>query len=349
MKKNLFCYVSSILLASLLLASCGSAQESTSSSTEPPPFIPIDDSVLTSSAEVVAEEWASLAFMVGAQSVDVHVRAGDRVRQGDLIASIPESALPQSIINAQADLVLAQQNLDDLLTSETALAQATINFRAAQEAYDKAVDYRDSLNDPITITEVKIKEERTPFGIVEVPVTKKYQGYADKVTIAKADEDLALKKGLLEDAQRDLARLTDIANSPEAIAAQSRVAAIEAVLNQANLIAPYDGVVVEVYLNSGEMVSPGTPVVLIADLSTLQVQTTDLNEVDAARVQVGDPVNVTFDALPDVVVAGEVASIALKNAPGSGVYFNAVIKLAEIPEQLRWGMSAFVEIQTDGE
>jgi multidrug resistance efflux pump len=93
------------------------------------------------------------------------------------------------------------------------------------------------------------------------------------------------------------------------------------------------------------MVSPGVPVVLIADLSTLQVQTTDLNEVDAARVQIGDTASVTFDALPDTVVTGKVTNVALKNAPGSGVYFNVTITLDELPAELRWGMSAFVEIQ----
>ncbi|MCC6568796.1 MAG: efflux RND transporter periplasmic adaptor subunit, partial [Anaerolineales bacterium] len=252
---------------------------------------------------------------------------------------------PQNLINAQADLVLAQQSLDALLASETALAQATIDLRAAQKAYDKAFDYRDSLNDPITITEVTTKIEDTPFGKVEVPVTKEYQGYADKETIAKAEEDLVLKKGLLDDAQRTLDRLTNIENSPDVIAAQTRIAAIEAVLNQSKLFAPFDGVVVETYVNTGEMVSPGVPVVLIADLTTLQVQTTDLNEVDAARVQIGDPVSVTFDALPNTEVSGNVSNVSLKNAPGSGVYFNVTISLDEIPEQLRWGMSAFVEIQ----
>jgi multidrug resistance efflux pump len=154
-----------------------------------------------------------------------------------------------------------------------------------------------------------------------------------------------LKKSLLDDAQRELDRLTDKQNSPEVIAAKTRIAAIEAVLNQSKLFAPFDGVVVETYINSGEMISPGAPVVLIADLSTLQVKTTDLNEVDAARVRVGDPVTVTFDALPDMVIAGKVSNISLKNAPGSGVYFNVTIALDEIPGQLRWGMSAFVEIR----
>jgi multidrug resistance efflux pump len=333
------------LITSVVLTGCGASASEEPTVTDSAPIFPADNQAITSSAEIVAEKWASIAFMVGAQTVDLHVRVGDKVERGDLLASVPENALPQSLINARADLVLAQQSLDELLASKTALAQATIALRAAQDAYDKAFEYRESLDDPITITEIITKEERTPFGVVEVPVTKKYQGYADKTTIAKADEDLELKKNLLADAQRNLDRLLDIENSPEVIAAKTRISAIETVLNQAKIFAPFDGVIVETYVNSGEMVSPGVPVVLIADLSTLQVQTTDLNEVDAARVQIGDSASVTFDALPDTVVTGKVTNVALKNAPGSGVYFNVTITLEELPAQLRWGMSAFVEIQ----
>lgn len=345
MKNRLSTLPSVVLIVSILLAACSAGQEADAIPTDTAPLIPLDDGLLTSSAEVVAEKWASLAFMVGAQTVEMKVVVGDTVQQGDLIASVPDTALPQSLINAQADLILAQQSLDNLLASNTALAQATIQLRLAQEAYDKAADYRDSLNEPITFTEVKIKEERTPGGIIEIPVTKKYQADATEDMIVKADEDLALKKSLLDDAQREQDRLTDKQSSPEVIAAKTRIAAIEAVLNQSKLFAPFDGVILETYINTGEMVSPGAPVVLIADLSTLQVKTTDLNEVDAARVQVGDPVTVTFDALPDTIIAGKVSNIALKNAPGSGVYFNVTIALDEIPGQLRWGMSAFVEIR----
>lgn len=111
-----------------------------------------------------------------------------------------------------------------------------------------------------------------------------------------------------------------------------------------SMYAPFGGTLVEVYARSGEIVAPGAPVALLADLSTLQVETTDLNEVDVARVQAGDPVRVSFDALPDVSVTGKVSQIALRNAPGSGVYFTVTVTLDEIPEGLRWGMSTFVEI-----
>lgn len=345
MKNKLSTITYYVLIVTILLAGCSAGQQADSIPTDTTPIIPLDEGLLTSSAEVVAEKWASLAFMVGAQTVEMKVSVGDTVQQGDLIASVPDAALPQSIINAQADLILAQQSLDNLLASDTALAQATIQLRLAQEAYDKAVEYRDSLNEPVTFTEVKIKEERTPGGVIEIPVTKKYKANATADMIVKADEDLALKKSLLDDAQRSMDRLTDKQNSPEVIAAKTRITAIETVLNQSKLFAPFDGVVVETYVNSGEMVSPGAPVALIADLTTLQVKTTDLNEVDAARVQIGDPATITFDALPDSVISGKVSNIALKNAPGSGVYFNVTIALDEIPGQLRWGMSAFVEIR----
>lgn len=73
------------------------------------------------------------------------------------------------------------------------------------------------------------------------------------------------------------------------------------------------------------------------DLSTLQVKTTDLNEVDVTRIQIGDIVDLSFDALPDTTVTGKVSEISLKNTSGSGVYYDVFIKLDEIPQQTPLG------------
>jgi multidrug efflux pump subunit AcrA (membrane-fusion protein) len=339
--------LSIILVLSVLVTACGAMTGGNAEPVqpEPQPLLNVNDNVVSASAEVVTGKWANLSFMQGAERVIVSFKAGDQVKAGDVVAYFPEDAIPQGIINAQADLILAQKSLDDLLKTDTALAQTVIVLRDAQKAYDKAVDYRKGLNGLITFKETVIKKEQTPFGVIEVPKVKEYEAYADKTTIEKADEDLALKKALLDDAQRELDRLINLQNSPEVQAAQIRVSALESVIRQSNLTAPFDGTVVESYVNSGEMVSPGAPILLLADLSTLQVKTTDLNEVDVARIQVGDTVKVSFDALPDTIVTGKVSEISLKNAVGSGVYYDVFITLDEIPEGLRWGMSAFVEIE----
>lgn len=74
------------------------------------------------------------------------------------------------------------------------------------------------------------------------------------------------------------------------------------------------------------------------------LHSTALSEIDVAKIQIGDIVKVTFDALANTSIQGTVSAISLKNAAGSGVYYTVSIELDETPKELRWGMSAFVEI-----
>jgi multidrug efflux pump subunit AcrA (membrane-fusion protein) len=129
-------------------------------------------------------------------------------------------------------------------------------------------------------------------------------------------------------------------------AAQSNLDVSNQALENTKLYSPFNGLIVQVNGHDGEIASPGQPLIIMADLSTLQVQTTDMSEVDAMQVQAGDTANVSFDALPNVNVTGKVLKIALEKSPGSGVYYTVTISLDTIPENLRWGMSAFVVIST---
>ena len=112
-------------------------------------------------------------------------------------------------------------------------------------------------------------------------------------------------------------------------------------------MSPFDGTIGDLYIHSGEWVSPGQAVLLLANLGHLRVETTDLNEIDVAQLKIGDTAIVTFDALPDVVIDGTVTRIAPKDSEGSGVNYPVVIELAEIPNGLRWGMTAFVDVEIE--
>lgn len=130
--------------------------------------------------------------------------------------------------------------------------------------------------------------------------------------------------------------------------AEAQVEGAKAALADLSLVAPFAGTVSSVDVRPNEWVTPGAPVVVMGDLAGLRVETTDLNEIDVASVAVGAPVTVTFDALADTQVDGEVLSISPKSGEGSGVNYTVIIALDEIPARLRWGMTAFADIQVGG-
>ncbi|MCC6904656.1 MAG: HlyD family efflux transporter periplasmic adaptor subunit [Anaerolineae bacterium] len=174
----------------------------------------------------------------------------------------------------------------------------------------------------------------------------------DQLAVANARIALAA-------AQRDAAaarlELTRTGASEQEIAiAQAQVAqaqagldAARARLNQASLVAPFNGTVSGIAVILNQFVAPGQAVIDLGDLSGLQIRTTDLNEIDVARVQVEDLVTIKFDALPDVTTTGRVIRISPKSEAGTGVNYTVTIAMDEIPENVRWGMTAFVDIQVN--
>jgi multidrug resistance efflux pump len=128
--------------------------------------------------------------------------------------------------------------------------------------------------------------------------------------------------------------------------AQVAVDTAQAQLDQLQLIAPFEGTIGTVYVRSGELAQPGQSIVTLGNLGSLRVETTDLSETDIARVKEGQPVKVTFDALPGKTLSGKVARVAPMSTPGqSAVNYVVTVQLDEIDPALRWGMTAFVDVQ----
>ena len=126
--------------------------------------------------------------------------------------------------------------------------------------------------------------------------------------------------------------------------AQAAVDQAKAIRDQATLIAPFDGTVADVPVHEAQFVNAGMPIVVLGDLTQLHIETTDLNEKDISSVVIGGKVAVTFDALPGVSIGGTVTQIAPKSIESSGVNYTVTIDLAQMPDRLRWGMTALVEI-----
>lgn len=293
---------------------------------------------------VRARQSATLAWQTTGTVEDVHVGVGDQIDAGSELASLQKTSLPQTIILAEADLVAAQQAMDDLLSSDTARAQAWIALREAEEDYENAYDYRDALNYPTRKTQVILVKESTPYGIVDVPKAKTYKIKGTDEEIANADAELALQEAQYEDAKRVYERIADGPNKDDLAAAQARIDAAQATLNMARLTAPFSGTVTEALPISGDQVVTGETAFRLDDLSSLLVDV-ELTEVDINSVTVGQTVTLTFDAILGEEYSGEVVKVSQAGTVQAGVVnFTVTVELMDADEMIKSGMTAAVNI-----
>jgi HlyD family secretion protein len=275
---------------------------------------------------------------------DVNVQVSDRVLAGAELARLEKTSLPQNIILAEAEQVSAQRALEDLLSSDTARAQAWIALRNAQEAYDKAYDYRDSLNNPIQVTDVRLVTQVVNGVPVRVPKKKTYKADASDEEIEKADANLALKKAQYDDAQRTYDRLKDGPNDDDLSAAQARVDAAQATLNMARITAPFAGTITEANPLPGDQVSAGVQAFRLDNLDRLFVDV-QVSEVDINVVTLGQPVSLSFDAILGREYNGEVVQVSQAGTVVQGVVnFTITVELTEFDEDVKPGMTAAVNI-----
>jgi HlyD family secretion protein len=271
-----------------------------------------------------------------AQAHQALIEARQTLRDAQRYQDNLDAPAPQGDINqARANLVIARDRLEKAQEDfapyekkpETNLVRAGLLSKLAQAEKDyEAAERR--LNNLI--------------------------GTSSELDLAEADADVVLAQEQVAVAERDYQIYQKGPDPDEVRLAEERVAnakaqvsAAEAALEDLQLLAPFDGTISELFVRENEWIALGQPVLMLADLDHLQIQTTDLNEIDVARVRVGNNASLTFDALPDRVLNGKVVRIAPKASQGSGVNYTVIIELDEIPHNLRWGMTAFVDIEVE--
>jgi len=222
---------------------------------------------------------------------------------------------------------------------------------AAQQVYDGAVRKLNALEG--TGSEVDINVAEADYLTAQAQL---HQAERDLERVLDGPDagEVALLEAQIKNGFRDFDTYSagpdpdDVALAEARIAnAEDQLSAAQAMLADLELAAPFDGVISEVHINPSEWVAPGSPVLLIADLDHLRVETTDLGEIDVAKIAIGDTAIVTLDALPDLVLNGKVVSIAPKATAGSGVNYPVILELVEVHPGLRWGMTAFVDIDLE--
>jgi HlyD family secretion protein len=291
---------------------------------------------IEASGSLEAQPFAALTWNTSGTVQDANVKPGDQVQAGDVLMTLKTLSVSSNIISAQADLVNAQKELDDLLnSSDTELAQAVITLKDAREAYDKADNYLHYLqtSQKVPQTEARAVLETKRNAWMYVYKTKTFKGPAPEDWIIEAENDLALKKGQLDDAQRAYDRLKDGPNAQDITAAQAKVDAAQATVNSLYIIAPFNGQVLSVESKRGDSVDTGDLSINIADMKQLYVES-QVDEADVANVKVGQEADVTLDGLSGAALTGKVAAINPVGEVVSGlVKYTVRIDLNPIADQ----------------
>ena len=333
-----------IILTSLLFAACSPsiAQPTEASVVEP---VTADISIM-SEGRLEPVRFAEIAFTASGVISEVLVQEGEAVKKGQPLIQLGDAS-DTNYASAQLEFVSAQQAINDLTNAAgTDLAQAIIDLKDAQEAYEKADNYLIYLRNENKVpqTETRSFLIQTWKGYEYRTKTKHFKGPAPEDWIIEAENDLALKKAELEKAQRTYDRLKDGADAEQLAVLEARMDAAEAGLAAFSVIAPFDGVVAELKAKEGNSINAGQVAVTIADFSSWLIETTDLTEIDVVKLSEGQPVNVTLDAIPDASLTGVIESIGQTYEEKQGdITYTVTVALDDSLPSLRWGMTTVVK------
>lgn len=294
---------------------------------------------------------AELEQLTAQQALDTLNRNADIARANAILG----------LAMAQKDLKTAQDRVyskDYVRGSQAQVDTARANYVVAEDAVKKATELYDRLDDRPEDDPVRAE------GLTQLAAARQNRDRAlanlNYLLQKPSDLDVAEVQGKLDVAKANVAQaqreLSFVQNGPDANQvmlleaqvknAQINLNAAKASLDDLDLKAPFDATVASVDTMEGEAAVQGTAVIRIADFSTWNVETTDLTELNIARITVGEPAIIHFDALPDVETAARVSSIKAfgENRQGDVVY-TVILKLEAPDKRLRWNMTASVTFQ----
>ena len=225
---------------------------------------------------------------------------------------------------------------DELNTAQKEYQKAWDAFQTAKLQYE--INVANQADDVTTAQEEYDRAVANLNAALAGPDTLKLQ--TAQATVAVAGADLA-------DKQETLNELLNGADPQDIAAAQANVLSAQATIDSLTIKAPFDGEVLVVNYRPDDAVSQSLAAVMLANRSLLHVDVS-VDETDVSEIQVGNPVTVTFDPLPDVELTGIVAQINPVGAAVQGlIKYTVRVDLAETNPQVLLGMTADVMIVTN--
>ncbi len=254
----------------------------------------------------VGAHTATLAAKIPGYLVSVDVNDNAQVHTGDVIARIDDGDYQLAVETAH-DNVAIEQAAVERIGKQTTAQEAAVAQANAQLASAKAGALR--AEQELARQQALAGKEFASRQALEQAQANRDQAVASveaaKATIAAAEANVAVLKAQQEEAKRTLKQY------------QTALAKAERDLSFAIIRAPFDGVVGNRAVQSGDYVQPGQRLASLVPLHDVYIDA-NFKETQLENLRPGQNVTVSVDALPDHDITGKVASVA----PASGSVFS---------------------------
>jgi HlyD family secretion protein len=286
--------------------------------------------MVSANGKIQPETDVKISPEVSGKVLEIHVKEGDRVKEGDLLLTLNPDLLEANLSRSAAALNSARANLANakagLTQAEAQLVNVEKSYRRSQQLFTEGV-----------------------------------------ISQAEMDQAEASYQGAL--ATRDAAKETVSGAGYSVNSAQATRTEASDNLGRTTIYAPKDGIITALQVEEGETVlgtiqMAGTEVMRVSDLSLMEVDV-EVNESDIVRVNMGDTADVEVDAYQDKKFIGIVTEIANAATNSSSIIStdqvtNFSVKIRILPSSyddilaknegmispFRTGMSATVDIHT---
>jgi len=296
--------------------------------------------VVSGSGEIKPKTYVNIGANAYGKITHLYVKEGDHVKRGQLLAQLENV---QSSADVSANQASVQAAETDALAADAALKTSDADSRRAQADYDRNKldwDRAQNLFQGGLISKSDFDSRKNAWATADAGLV---QAQA-RVAQAKAQKDSADRH--VAQARANLTRVTDV-------------------LQKTTYEAPFDGVVTNLPVREGESVvigiqnALGSTLLTLADMSVITAEV-KIDETDIVNVHVGQPAEVTIDAIPRKIFHGTVSEIgdnAIVRSTGVATSqqsttseeakdFKVVVNVTDPPSDLRPGLSTTAKITT---
>jgi len=311
-------------------------------------------SVVTASGEVKPRNYINIGAEYQGQLTDILVKEGDHVRKGQLLARIDEAqseadvnAQKAALSSAEADSSASEAGVKAGEDNVAALEATVVRTRSDLERYQKDFQRGESLFKDGLIPRSDFEQRQAAYESQKASVDEAMS------RVVQAKTQLAQLKAQLAGAQKKIAQT------------QAGLVRVDDILKKHNAVAPIDGLVTYLPVRVGETVVPGvqnsaaSTIMTIADMSIVTAEV-KVDETDIVNVKLGQPAEITVDAIPNKTFTGhviEIGNTAILRSTGMAAStsntssqeakdFKVVVAMDDPPDEIRPGLSCTSKITT---